>query len=89
MMRDGSLVGQNKNGKLSTEVLAFPLLESIDLAYNEFTGTLPTEYVSRNKAPHLINLEVHGNHLTGTIPKEYYFAKDKHRSELLVRVFEF
>jgi hypothetical protein len=67
-----SSVGQNITGTLPTELASFSFLQSIALAYNEFTGTLPSIYATDMR--HLLNLEVHGNSLTGTFPPEYYSA---------------
>ncbi|KAI2500689.1 hypothetical protein MHU86_13772 [Fragilaria crotonensis] len=68
------LMGQNITGTIPTELAAFPLVQSLSLAFNEFTGTLPITFALPDSARQLLNLEVHGNYLTGTIPSEYFQA---------------
>jgi hypothetical protein len=67
-------VGQNITGTIPTELAAFPLIQSLSLAFNQLTGTLPITFALPDSARQLLNLEVHGNYLTGTIPSEYFQA---------------
>jgi hypothetical protein len=62
-------VAQNISGTLPAELAYFPYLQSISLAFNEFTGTIPVLWGTMRQ---LINLEVHFNMLTGTIPDELW-----------------
>lgn len=48
---------------------ALPLLTTIDLSYNDLSGTLPASIAG---FPFLTVLELHGNSLSGTIPASYF-----------------
>mmetsp|Transcript_26612 Transcript_26612/g.61916 ORF Transcript_26612/g.61916 Transcript_26612/m.61916 type:complete len:185 (+) Transcript_26612:415-969(+) len=60
--------GQNITGTLPTELTALPFLQSINLYFNDFTGSIPVEYAIRD----LAQIQLQGNHLTGTIPSEFW-----------------
>jgi hypothetical protein len=54
------------------ELSLFPSLPVIDLSWNLFTGSLPSEYATSEMAEELLSLELHANKLTGTIPDVYW-----------------
>ena len=63
---------QNISGPLPVELTLFPSLPVIDLSFNRFTGTLPSEFATSGMAETLNSLDFHVNQLTGSIPYVYW-----------------
>lgn len=64
-----TLIGQEIQGTLPSEIALFPYLQSIELFANQFSGTLPTELGGMK---HILNIEFHLNYFSGQVPLEWF-----------------
>lgn len=65
-----TLGGQKLSGPFPEELGHLTFLRSLNLAWNELAGPLPTSLTTTLK--HLINIELHANFFSGTIPEEFF-----------------